>query len=198
MSAVRAVLSPPLMTVNEFLDWPGDGAGGKYDLVDGAPRLMSPAVTIHSTIQATAAALLRNHLKATRRPCRVATEAAIIPRSGDNINLRVPDVVVACSRPEKGERVMADPLLIIEVLSPSNERETRDNVWTYLSIPSLRDILLLRSDRMAAEIISRPPDGDWPDRRLAVAATDQVVLPSLEFAVPLAAFYEDTYLLDEA
>ena len=28
-------LVPPRMTVEEFLDWPGDGSGTKFELVDG-------------------------------------------------------------------------------------------------------------------------------------------------------------------
>lgn len=36
MGAARKL--PDLMTVEEFLDWPGDRDGNKYDLVDGVPR----------------------------------------------------------------------------------------------------------------------------------------------------------------
>jgi hypothetical protein len=31
------------MTVEEFLDWPGDAGGQKFELVDGEPRAMAPA-----------------------------------------------------------------------------------------------------------------------------------------------------------
>ena len=33
---------PPTMTVADFLDWPGDGTGRKFQLVDGEVRAMSP------------------------------------------------------------------------------------------------------------------------------------------------------------
>ena len=42
-----ASLAPSRMTVAEFLDWPGDGSGRRYELVDGEPRAEAPASTIH-------------------------------------------------------------------------------------------------------------------------------------------------------
>jgi hypothetical protein len=39
---------PPLtMTVADFLDWPGDGTGRKFQLVDGEVRAMSPGSVTH-------------------------------------------------------------------------------------------------------------------------------------------------------
>jgi hypothetical protein len=47
------------------------------------------------------------------------------------------------------------------LLSPSNESETRENVWGYTTIPSVREILLIRSTRVAAELIRHGADGSW-------------------------------------
>jgi Uma2 family endonuclease len=48
-------LVPSRMTVEEFLDWPGDGSGKKFELVDGEPRALAPASGTHGRIQATLA-----------------------------------------------------------------------------------------------------------------------------------------------
>jgi hypothetical protein len=40
---------PSAMTVADFLDWPGDGTGRKFQLVDGALRAMSPGSATHGT-----------------------------------------------------------------------------------------------------------------------------------------------------
>lgn len=45
---------PPLMTVEEFFDWPGDGTETRYDLYEGAPQAMAPASPVHGLIQANA------------------------------------------------------------------------------------------------------------------------------------------------
>jgi hypothetical protein len=31
------------MTVDEFLEWPGDSSGQKFELIDGEPRATAPA-----------------------------------------------------------------------------------------------------------------------------------------------------------
>ena len=36
-------------------------------------------------------------------------------------------------------RSLADPLLLVEILSPSNEAKTRVNEWAYATIPSVRE-----------------------------------------------------------
>ncbi len=56
MSALPRLI-PSRLTVGEFLDWPGDGSGRKFELVDGAPQAMAPASISHGTIQATLARL---------------------------------------------------------------------------------------------------------------------------------------------
>ena len=40
-----------LMTVDEFLTWPGDGIGTIYELVDGVLRAQDAASDAHGTIQ---------------------------------------------------------------------------------------------------------------------------------------------------
>ena len=187
-----AQLAPCRMTVAEFLDWPGDGSGRRFELVDGEPRAQDPASVTHGTIQAHIGALLINHLRGTR--CKVVMAPGIIPRVRASMNFRIPDIAVNCVPDERGQRALPDPILIIEILSPSNERETRENVWTYATIPALREILLMRSTEIAAELLRRQPDGNWPEQPLLLAADDRIELGSIGFASPLAAFYEDTHL----
>jgi Uma2 family endonuclease len=38
-------LAPSRMTVDEFLDWPGDGSAQKFELIDGELRAMAPAAS---------------------------------------------------------------------------------------------------------------------------------------------------------
>jgi Uma2 family endonuclease len=41
-----------------------------------------------------------------------------------NLNVRVPDLAVTCSRPEPDDKLLRDPLVVIEILSPSNRADT--------------------------------------------------------------------------
>jgi hypothetical protein len=63
-------------------------------------------------------------------PTCAVTEPAIAPRVRSRSNLRVPDLAVTGSPVESGQLALPDPLLIVEILSPTNEAETWDNVWT--------------------------------------------------------------------
>jgi Uma2 family endonuclease len=185
-------LAPSRMTVDEFLDWPGDGSGQKFELVDGEPRAMAPASVPHGIIQANIAGILRTHLIGSR--CYVVVEPGIIPQVRSDANMRVPDLAVSCEVSHVGQRALTEPTLVIEILSPSNESETRENVWTYTTIPTVREILLIRSTRIAAELIRRGADGGWPSNPEPIEADAALFLESLDFSCRLATIYENTHL----
>jgi hypothetical protein len=42
---------------------------------------------------------------------------------------------------------LEDPVLIVEVLSPSNERETWEAIWACATIPTMREFLIVDSER---------------------------------------------------
>ena len=71
---------------------------------------------------------------------------------------------------------MQDPVVLIEILSPSNARETRANVWAYTSIPSVAEIVLIRSTSIAAEVLRRQSDGSWPGEPQYIDAEGELVL----------------------
>jgi Uma2 family endonuclease len=180
------------MTVAEFLDWRGDGSFRRFELVDGEPRAQDPASTTYGIIQATIGRLLGNHLAGTR--CKVVMAPGIIPRIRASMNFRIPDLAVNCLPDERGQYALPEPILIVEILSSSNEAETRDNVWAYATIPSLREILLVRSTDIGAELLRRQDDGAWPEQPEVLGETGDLSLASIGYRAPLAAFYEDTHL----
>ena len=118
---------PPLMTVDEFIKWPGDGTGTRYELVNGELRAQDPASDAHGTIHSNLARLIGNHLVANRPGCRVVTAPGIQPRIRGQWNYRVPELGVTC-RPNRADAHMTpDPILLIEILPPTNERDTWSN-----------------------------------------------------------------------
>src|SRR4051794_25277539 len=66
---MTAVRRDQPMTVEEFLEWDD----GRYELVEGMPRLMSPHTDKHATMQGNLSRTLGNHLIARNIPCRVAS-----------------------------------------------------------------------------------------------------------------------------
>ena len=181
--------SPPGMTVAEFLDWDsGDGTGALWQLRDGEPEMMAPASDAHGMIQSELASLIRNHLADRNSPCRVGVTPGVVPRVRSTRNFLVPDLGVTCAPPAGGP-TMLDPVVLIEILSPSNARETRANVWAYTSIPSVTEIVLVSSTSIAAEVLRRQSDASWPGEPQYIEAEGELVLESIGFRIPLRAAY---------
>jgi len=183
---------PIRMTVDEFLKW-DSGDAFRYELVDGEPRAMAPASTIHGFLQNELGSLIRNHLRDKASSCEVVANPGVVPRLLSEHNVRIPDLAVTCSPLAAGQAILPDPVLLIEILSPSNQAKTWTNVWAYTSIPSVREILVLRADRMAAELLRRSPQGEWPERPIAIVA-GELVLESIGFRVAMADLYARTGL----
>ena len=117
-----------------------------------------------------------------------------MPRVRSAINHRIPDLGVTCAPPSGGQFVVA-PVLLIEILSPSNEPLTRANVWAYTTVPSVVEILLLGSVRVEAELLRCGADGSWPEAPIFLGAEDDLDLASIGFRAPLRSFYRTTDLL---
>lgn len=156
---------------------------------------MSPAGTTHGTIQSNIARLLGNHLAVPGSRCRIVTEPAISTRVRAGHNLRIPDLAVSCTPDAAGAVVLPDPILLIEILSPSNVGETWENIWAYASIPSVREILIVQSTRIESQILRRQDDGTWPSEPAMIASDQSLSLASISLSLPLASLYIMTHLL---
>jgi len=183
---------PVRMTVDEFLKWDADD-GLRYELVDGEPRAMAPASTLHGFLQNELGRLIGNHLLEKANGCEVVANPGVVPRLLSEHNVRIPDLAVTCSPLAAGQATLPDPVLLVEILSPSNQAKTWTNVWAYTSILSVREILVLRADRIAAELLRRSPEGEWPERPIVITE-GELVLESIGFRVALADLYGRTGL----
>ncbi len=182
---------PIRMTISDFLAWePRDG--GRYELVDGEPRAMAPAGTIHAFLQNELGSIIRNHLLEGDIGCEVLANPGVIPRLMSAHNVRIPDLGVTCSPLTVGQATLSDPVLLVEILSPGNQADTWSNVWTYTSIPSVQEIVVLHSTRIAADVLRRGADGGWPDGTQQVQ--DGLHLASIGLVVSLAELYARTGL----
>jgi len=185
---------PHRMTVAEFLTWDsGDPSVHAWQLIDGEPVAMAPASNNHGTIQWTLGSLLWPHLTAPGSRCYAVMEPGIVPRGRSDRNYRIPDIGITCAPPSDGQ-TLPDPLILIEILSPSNETETWANVWTYLTIPTVMEVLVVNSTRVEAELLRRNADKTWPEVPLRIGPEDALNLDSIGFTIPLATLCRTTTL----
>ena len=184
--------TPTLMSTSEFLAWNPDD-GQKWQLVDGEPHAMAPANRTHGTLQARLAATIERHFDEQDSPCAAVTEPGVVLGTRPNHNVRIPDLAVTCTPYDTEEPLLTAPVLIVEILSPSNQAETWVNVWAYTTIPSVQEILVLQTAAIGAFLLQRAPDGTWPDKPNEITAGD-LVLNSIALQTPLAGLYRRTRL----
>ena len=160
-----ATLAPRRMTLAEFLNW-DDGSDRRYELLDGFPVMMAPATETHGELVAALGAEIRSRLAP---PCRVISEAAIvIPDRADTYYIA--DLAVTCVPREPDRRMVAEPVLIIEVLSSSTSQVDRwRKVADYRALRSVQEILVAFADEQRVELQRRGAD-EWRIEDLTGAA----------------------------
>lgn len=174
------------MTLDEFLCWE-DGTDTRYELIDGFPVAMAPPARAHGILCARLAGAIDAALR-SRRPCMVQTEAGIA-RPDRTDSCYVADLAVTCRPYRRGEQLVQDPILIIEVLSPGTERhDRRTKVPAYREIESVQEILLIDSEAAYAEIFRRA--GSTWFSEIAKGGAGELRLSSIELRLGMAELYE--------
>jgi Uma2 family endonuclease len=178
---------PDLMTLDEFLRWDAPGPG-LWQLIDGVPQAMAPAGSTHGVIKSNIASLIINHLDSNGSPCVMMTNPGIIPAFRTERNYFIPDAAVTCSEADINVPGIRHPILVIEILSPSNHAETWRNIRAYMLISSVREILVIRSDHSSIDLLRRDADGGWPND-VTTVTEGSFTLMSLELTLTLGALY---------
>src|SRR5438309_762246 len=109
------------MTLAEFLRWE-DGTDTRYELLGGCPVAMAPPAIAHGILALRLGARIDAALR-SRSPCFGQSEAGIA-RPDRNDTCYIADLAVTCTPPERGQQLLQDPLLIVEILSPGTDRKS--------------------------------------------------------------------------
>ena len=189
---IAAQRLPDFLTVDEFLSWDAP-QGALWQLVDGVPQAMAPPSPTHGVIQSRIDRLVGNFLDSQSSPCTIVITPGVIIPSNPDINFRIPDLAVTCSPIVQKDATLVDPVLIIEILSPSNQAETWINVWAYTTIPTVREVVVFRTAAIGALVLRRGADGSWPDQPTAVTE-GELALESIGFRVAINDVYRATWL----
>lgn len=191
MTALRKLPEQSMM-LDEFFAWDGGGHVGKLELVHGFVRAMAPASADHSRIQSNILVALRQQLRKTGAKRQADVKAPIVPPIGKRANARAPDIAVTCG-PPKG-KVFENPILIVEVISLSNEPDTWESIHALAGLASLKEIVVVQSTRIEAEVFRRGADGAWPEDGETVIAGGTLRLGSVDGDLSMQDIYQDTTL----
>ena len=182
------------MTLAEFLRWE-DGTDTRYELLGGCPVAMAPPAIAHGILALRLGARIDAALR-SRSPCFGQSEAGIA-RPDRNDTCYIADLAVTCTPPERGQQLLQDPLLIVEILSPGtalHDRQTK--VSDYRRIPSVQEILLIDCASIFAEVLRR--EGDRWMTEIVRGPQATLLLASIGLTAAMSEFYEGIDLPDQA
>ncbi len=178
--------SNPRMTAAEYLAWERQQVE-RHEFYDGEVFSQAGGTRRHSLIGTNVAGAIRNILAGHDCEVHGSDMRIDIEATGSYV---YPDVSVVCP-PIEGEAddLISNPVLVVEVLSPSTEDFDRGTKFGYYrQIPTLRDYLVISQDQPRVEHHFLNEGELWSLRD--VAGVDDVLhLASLKHDLPLAEIY---------
>jgi Uma2 family endonuclease len=158
------------------LRWEFDGLG---------PVAMTGVTEAHALIQA--ALLIAVGRRLDRRPCRIVGSDLKLLTDG---RIRYPDAMIICSPVQRDRKVVPDPVVVFEILSPGTaSSDMIQKNAEYKATQSIQRYVVLEQTSAAGLAFMRKGD-DWVTEVLT--GPDAVLhLPEVGIEFPLAELYRD-------
>jgi len=179
------------MTVEDFLDWAQERGDEKWELRDGVPALKSsPRMPetmerhVHLRTKLRAVMAFDRQIASKALPCEALPDGAAVTTADGSLYL--PDALVRCGEdaPEDEAVVTPDPVVVLEVLSPSNtDDEMTEKTRAYFTIPTVAHVLIVDTNRRRVRHYTRGDGDALVLRFLDGTATLALVPPGLSLAV---------------
>jgi Uma2 family endonuclease len=168
-------------SLEDFLEWER-GQDLRYEF-DGVQAVaMTGGTVAHSIIMTNVVRALQDRLQ--RSPCRAFHGDLKINANG---RIRYPDALVVCSPIAQDADIVADSVVVFEVLSPSTARTDRvTKNADYQATPSIQHYVMLEQDAPAATVFSRSAEGWIGKLHWGEAA---IPLPAIGVELPLRDVY---------
>lgn len=160
-----------------------------FELVDGIIVMMSNPTETHEQIAGNIGAPLKLAMDAIG--CRAYQGGMRVQRSADRdeTDKTKPDVVVRCG-PRSSRTYITDPLVLVEVLSPSTiDIDRGRKLEFYKSLPTVRHIALVYQDQMRVEHYRRTETGF--ELEVLKHPSDRLAFEAVGFELALERVYFD-------
>ena len=174
------------MTLPQFLAWE-ERQELRYEFDGVRPVAMAGGTAAHAAIQRNLIFCLTGRLRG--KACQSYGSELKIEVAG---HIRYPDAFVVCTRVPPASTVVADPVVVFEVLSNGTAHE--DLVVKnaeYRATPSIQRYVILQQTHAGAVVFIRK-GADWLTE--IVGDQDILRLPDIGIEIPLAEIYADIEL----
>ncbi len=189
---MSVAISKPHLSPEEYLTIE-NAAAFKSEYHDGEMYAMSGGSYEHTIISTNLSIALGTRLRGGRGRTLNPELRVHVP---DSPSYYYPDASVVCGTPlfvDTGRTTVSNPTLVVEILSPSSERDDRTKkFWDYQKLSSMKEYVLVTQDAPQVECFIRP-SGEASDQWLynAYKGLDTVLrLTSLGIEFPLNEIYE--------
>lgn len=146
-------------SAEDYLAWEA-AQTGRHEYLNGEVFNMAGAEDRHVTAAGNIYMALRQHLAGST--CRAYLQDMKVQAEASNAFF-YPDVLVTCSATDRqSPLVKREPVLLVEVLSPSTAAYDRGEKFAhYRSIPSLAEYVLVDLDSRRVDVYRKGGDGLW-------------------------------------
>jgi Uma2 family endonuclease len=174
-------LTKPRMTVDEFLAW-AMTQPGRYELHHGEVYVMSPENAGHAETKLAIHAALLASIRVASLACHILPDGMTV-RIDDKTGYE-PDAIVYCgSKIARSAVEVPNPLIIVEVLSPSTRSvDLSVKLAAYFQLPSLAHYLIVDPAQPLILHHSRG-EGDTILTRVVTEGSISLDPPGMELAV---------------
>ena len=174
------VITRPAWTVDSFLAWEREQEQ-RFEFDGVGPVAVNGGTVAHTNIAFQLAIALWSRIDRTR--LHVLTSGPKL-RIGNRI--RYPDLMLVPQGVPIAADVIDDPILVVEVLSPSTERTDRlHKTAEYGETPSILHYVMLSQTKRAGTVYSRSPGG-WANQDVE---NEMLPLPALGLDIPFDEIY---------
>lgn len=186
MKSIVPVLS---LTEEEYLE--NERIGDvRHEYLGGLVYAMAGASATHNLLAGNLFARLRAHLRG--KGCQVFISDMKVKIAAIDI-FYYTDVMVTCDPADNADYFRTNPILIIEVASPTTAAtDRREKLLAYQRISSLHEYIIVSQSEVRIEVYRRDQNGRWWEATLG--ADDVLELESVNLHLPVDEIYEDVTL----
>lgn len=163
-----------------------NGSPLRSEFYQGEIFAMTGASPAHNLIRENLVGELFGRLKSGTCRSRSSDQRVKVQESG---YICYPDLLIVCDQPQFDDSdpyALVNPRVIVEVLSPSNERHDRIFKFRqYQQIPTLMEYVLVHQTHMVVERFTRGAKGTW-QHQIFTGKGGDVLLESIPVSVPMA------------
>ena len=157
----------------------------RREYIEGEVYAMAGASDNHSRIAINLTTALSIHLR----------DSSCEPFAGE-IKVRVtknvyyyPDVIVSCEENPENAYFRNQPILIVEVTSPSTKHiDRREKLLFYQQMPSVQEYVVVDQHKMNVEVHRRQPNGGWITYYFN-EPSDEIEFQSVGLTLPISEIY---------